>query len=578
MRSSSLIGSLAVAGSLVGLFVTACGSGTDGGGGSGGGSTTTGATATSGGAGGATGCKPGESRACYGGPAGTENIGICHAGTQTCNGDGATFSACTGEKLPGIESCDAAQTDEDCNGKVNEKGANCVCGDGFVSNAEQCDDGNTTPNDGCNAQCNTEAVIAIAGGSDHSCAVLYDGRLKCWGSNVDGQLGLGDTQSRGDGPGEMGGSLPSVNLGTGRTATQVCVGTLHTCAILDDSTLKCWGFNSEGQLGLGNAQTKGILPTQMGDALPAVNVGTGRHATAIACGAAYTCAVLDNGQVRCWGHNVEGQLGQGTVVPYGTSPDDIGDNLPPVSLGTGHTAKAVAAGLYSTCVILDDSTMKCWGANNSGQLGQGDEVSRGDNPGELGDAMPPINLGTGRTVTQIAVGSHHACALLDNQTMKCWGSSQVGQVGQGDTGKHGNKPNQMGDALPAVDLGTGKKVLGISIAGFSTCARLDDGTTKCWGYNSVGQLGIGDALDRGDSPGEMGDALPAIDFGIGVEATLIAGESDFSSCMIAKNGRVKCWGGNLKGQLGLGDTTARGDGIGAMGDALPFITLFGNTW
>jgi hypothetical protein len=100
----------------------------------------------------------------------------------------------------------------------------------------------------------------LTAGQQHTCARLDDGSVKCWGSNVNGQLGLGDTQQRGDGPGELGATLPAVDLGPGRTALQLTAGYNHTCARLDDGSVKCWGLNDVGQLGLGDTQSRGSGP------------------------------------------------------------------------------------------------------------------------------------------------------------------------------------------------------------------------------------------------------------------------------------------------------------------------------
>ena len=112
----------------------------------------------------------------------------------------------------------------------------------------------------------------LTAGGAHTCARFDDGSVKCWGANTFGQLGLGDTQSRGDGPGEMGATLPAVDLGPGRTALQVTAGFQHTCARLDDGSVKCWGANALGQLGLGDTQVRGDGPGEMGAALPAVQL------------------------------------------------------------------------------------------------------------------------------------------------------------------------------------------------------------------------------------------------------------------------------------------------------------------
>ena len=367
----------------------------------------------------------------------------------------------------------------------------------------------------------------------------------------------------------MSDNLPTVDLGTGATAVQVTVGGLTTCALLDDGTVKCWGYNMDGQLGQGHQLTRGDGPGEMGDALPVVDLGTGRTATQVAAGlSAHTCALLDNGTVKCWGLNTFGQLGLGNMIDRGDQLGEMGDNLPPVDLGTGRTATQITLGLDHTCALLDNGTVKCWGRNYRGQLGQGHTLNRGDGPGEMGDNLPPVNLGTGRTATQITAGRDHTCALLDDGTVKCWGYNDFGQLGLGNRAYRGDGLGEMGDALPAVNLGTGRTATRISTGADHTCALLDDDSVKCWGKNERGELGLGDTARRGDEPGEMGNSLPAVQLGAGLAAAHVS-----TSCVLLDNGTVKCWGRNLEGQLGLGDTANRGDGPGEMGDSLPIVVL-----
>ncbi len=233
--------------------------------------------------------------------------------------------------------------------------------------------------------------VVIAAGNGHTCA-LRAGTVKCWGYNGSGQLGLGDTADRGDGPGEMGVNLPAVDLGPGRTATAITAGEVHTCALLDDATIKCWGANGFGQLGLGDTETRGDGPGEMGVNLPAVDLGPGRTATAITAGGAHTCARLDDATVKCWGWNGFGQLGLGDTADRGDGPGEMGANLPVVDLGPGRTATAVTAGYTHTCALLDDATIKCWGANYAGQLGLGDTANRGDQSGEMGVNLPAVDI------------------------------------------------------------------------------------------------------------------------------------------------------------------------------------------
>jgi hypothetical protein len=145
------------------------------------------------------------------------------------------------------------------------------------------------------------------------------------------------------------------------------------------------------------------------------------RAQAVVAGGGHTCALLDDGNVKCWGLNLQGQLGYGDTYRRGSDPADMGDNLPLVDLGQGRLAKAIAAGGNTTCVILDDDSVKCWGgAELLGLPGDGTQ-NRGDQPGEMGDALPALALGQGRRAVQIAVGAAVACALLDDGSVSCWG-------------------------------------------------------------------------------------------------------------------------------------------------------------
>ena len=416
-------------------------------------------------------------------------------------------------------------------------------------------------------------ATAIAVGSSFSCALLDNSAVKCWGSGTVGQLGYGNTASRGDGPGEMGDSLPEVALGIANSATAITAGSSHVCVRLATAAVKCWGSNGSGQLGLGDTLHRGDGSGEMGDNLPTVLLGTGRTAASVTAGSAHTCALLDNGSVKCWGDGGSGRLGYGDGLPRGESPGEMGDSLPVVALGTGRTAATLAAGGQSTCALLDNGTARCWGRNNEGQLGYGDTISRGDGAGEMGDNLTPIALGTGRTPRTITVGNLHACALLDDRTVRCWGEGDDGRLGLGGTADRGDGAGEMGDSLPEVDLGSAARTAtAVTAGGEHSCALLDNGQVKCWGRNNDGQLGYGDTASRSDVHGEMGDALRPVALGTGRSATALTAGADFT-CAILDNATVKCWGENNAGQLGLGDTVDRGDGPGEMGDSLPAVDL-----
>ncbi|MFY1825267.1 cadherin-like domain-containing protein [Myxococcus fulvus] len=417
------------------------------------------------------------------------------------------------------------------------------------------------------------AVKSVFAAGSTTCTVFTDGRLKCWGLNNKGQLGLEHTDNRGDGRAfKLMSNLPFVRVGTGLRVSTMGLGEGFSCALLEGGSVKCWGDNEAGQLGLGDTRRRGDGDGEMGDALPAVDLGAGRTAKALSGGFEHMCAILDDGSVKCWGANEAGRLGLGDTEPRGDGPGEMGNALASVSLGAGRTAKALASGKRHTCALLDDNSIKCWGANEQGQLGLGDRASRGDGAGEMGDALPRVNLGTGRTAKALASRDSSTCALLDDNSVKCWGINQYGALGLGDKVHRGDDPGEMGDALTRVDLGTGRTAKALTVGGIYTCALLDDGAVKCWGGGYWGQLGLGDWNSRGGAPGEMGDALPRVDLGAGRAVTsLVAGYHH--TCATFEDGNVKCWGANAVGQLGLDNEDHRGDNPGEMGEALRPVEL-----
>ncbi len=187
----------------------------------------------------------------------------------------------------------------------------------------------------------------------------------------------------GDNWGEMA-ALPSVNLGTGRTATAIAAAYYHTCALLDNASVKCWGRNNYGQLGIDNTNN---MADGSGEV---IDLGTGRTATAISAGELHTCAVLDNASVKCWGTNSLGRLGIGINIHMGDNWGEMAV-LPSIDLGTGRTATAISAGYYHTCALLDNASVKCWGMNNHGQLGIDNTTTMGSTSGSMA-VLPSIDL------------------------------------------------------------------------------------------------------------------------------------------------------------------------------------------
>ncbi|EFJ48183.1 hypothetical protein VOLCADRAFT_91297 [Volvox carteri f. nagariensis] len=370
-------------------------------------------------------------------------------------------------------------------------------------------------------------VQAITMGWTHTCVLLKPGGVvKCWGGNWYGQLGLGhgtDTASSGSQGSNQ--TMPAAALaspGSLVVATALEAGQYHTCAILGpEGRVKCWGcvhevshlahyisififhiysMNNLGQLGLGDNVNRGTDPAQMGAALPFVDLGPGLAAVALAAGDAHTCAVLQpGGRVKCWGSNTAGQLGLGDNRTRGLQPTDMGAALPFVDLGPGLYATAIAAGLDYTCALLQPGgRVKCWGANGGGQLGLGDNRTRGLQPTDMGAALPFVDLGPGLNATAIAAGLHHTCALLQpGSFLKCWGVDYDDQLGRGvrrvvngpavqRTDSIGDEPGEMGASLQPVVLSPDvTRVKAVAVSPALTCAVVDTLTqaeqVKCWG-------------------------------------------------------------------------------------------------
>ena len=241
--------------------------------------------------------------------------------------------------------------------------------------------------------------------------------MKCWGQDTLGQLGVGGS---GAFPYYVRSSPLYVDLGTGRTAVAVSAGTLHTCAILDDGDLKCWGSDQSGQLGE-DASNSGTGVYMNRNTPTSVDLPTGRTAVAVAAGGQHTCAILDNGSLMCWGKDDYGQVGDGGNIETSTTQPQF------VDLGTGRTAVEVAAGGYHTCAILDNGDLKCWGSHQHGQLGVGGT----GNSSRMYMTSPPataVDLGAGRTAVAVGLETITRAPSLTME-MKVLGSRWFWRIG-----------------------------------------------------------------------------------------------------------------------------------------------------
>jgi len=364
----------------------------------------------------------------------------------------------------------------------------------------------------------------VAAGDKHTCVILHNGGVKCFGLGEDGQLGNGTGLDSGYSTGSSVATTAAIELGLRRTARAIAVGSAHSCALLavgsehscallDNSAVKCWGRNQYGQLGYGDTDSRGDGAGEMGDALLAIDFGTGRTARAIAAGKNFTCALLDNFAVTCWGANSGGQLGLGDTTER-MSPTA----LPAIDFGSGRTARALSAGDDHVCAILGDGALVCWGAASSGALGSGATTDIGNEPGEMGSALAAVSLSTSETAIAVSAGKSHSCALLSNNTLKCFGNGADGRLGQDSQTTLGDSPSELGTALPAINLGTGRTALAVSAGSEHTCALLDNAALKCWGSGDSGRRGSSNMSNVGGSSGDMA-ALVAVN--LGTDTTII---------------------------------------------------------
>jgi alpha-tubulin suppressor-like RCC1 family protein len=260
-------------------------------------------------------------------------------------------------------------------------------------------------------------VPAVSAGGDHTCALSSAGTVKCWGRNYNGQLGNGTTADS---------STPVqvkdvAGTGTLSHVTQISAGGYHTCALLRDHTVECWGWNSGGQLGSGTT-TQSSTPVQVKGV---GGVGTLSNVSQVSAGYSHTCALSSAGTVECWGYNGDGELGNGTTTQSST-PVQVKDVA---GTGTLSNVTQISAGRFHTCALQSDNTVVCWGYNGQGQLGNG-ATADSSTPVQVKDVA---GTGTLSNVTEIEAGGLHTCALLSDHTVECWGWNSGGQLGNGAT-------------------------------------------------------------------------------------------------------------------------------------------------
>ena len=399
----------------------------------------------------------------------------------------------------------------------------------------------------CSDDSSRSTVTAISAGIGHTCALIDDGTVRCFGRNEFGQLGLGSTEPIGDD--EVPSSVPAIELG--ERVRSVHAGGNHSCAIGESGNLYCWGQNTYGQLGRGDTEHIGD------DELAEVSrpIDFGEPVVDAALGGLHTCVLLESGVVRCFGDGTNGQLGYANT-------DDIGDNEPAVSVGVvdvGGVVESISAGMIHTCAQLSGGNVVCWGRGEPpeatapggwGQLGYGHR----DN---IGDDEPPSSEGpvdVGGPVVELAGGDFHQCARLESGAVRCWGRGE----GKDNFGQLGIAMEEnIGDDEPASaagEIAIGASVTAIASGDVHNCVITTGQRLRCFGFGGFGQLGYGNKEHIGD------DELPEAAGDVPIDGAVVGvALGKFHTCALLSNGTVQCFGLAAGGELGYGSKANIGD-------------------
>ncbi|MBK8696623.1 MAG: hypothetical protein IPN17_31265 [Deltaproteobacteria bacterium] len=431
--------------------------------------------------------------------------GACATGHQACSG---TSVVCVVDSYSpngtlcraSVNACDPAET---CTGSSTNCPTNVSAPAGFSDCSGVCLPTGTACTVGagnCAASgtmtCGVSGPINVSVGYLFSCGLNRDGSVRCWGYNGNGESGNASYTAYQVTPNTVGGGLANV--------TEIEGGHHHTCARVNGGTVRCWGYNGYGQLGDGTLNSTAIPTTVSG----LTNV------TRISSGIWHSCAMRGDGSVWCWGYGGNGQLGNGTYP---------GNQTTPVRVSGISNAVDISCGGYHCCAALADGTANCWGWNGYGQLGNGA-------PGA--DLATPTTVVGLTGVTKVSASYWNSCAIVAGGAVRCWGYGANGELGNG--------------AYSSIYTPVG--VVGVSGAtlidsGYHhTCVRLSDSTSRCWGYNGHGQLGNGTFTS---SPVPVSQGLGGV-----IEVT----SSVYHTCAALTDGTVRCWGFNDYYQLGNGTT------------------------
>ena len=349
------------------------------------------------------------------------------------------------------------------------------------------------------------SVMRLATGYEHTCFIMMNSTVKCWGQGESGELGNGDTAT----------SVTPVAVSNLSGVIALSTGRGFTCALLSDHTVKCWGYNEYGQLG-NNSFINSSIP---------VTVSGLSNVESIAAGGYHVCALITGGTVECWGYNDYGQLGDGNTA----------DRSTPVFVDGLTDVLQVAVGDQSSCVLRTGGGVLCWGWNEFGQLGDGTTNDRLAPVGVIDDGNG--DLISGAVQLTGAQTDEHFCVRYKNGSAMCWGRGGDGELGVGGSGYN---------SAMAVTVTEITDFAYIAAGWANTCGQRENGLVYCWGNNGSGQLGNGTTIAK-FAPGAPLDLSNVTQINPG----------DLHMCALITEDTVYCWGANEFGQLGDGTMNDR---------------------
>jgi alpha-tubulin suppressor-like RCC1 family protein len=372
------------------------------------------------------------------------------------------------------------------------------------------------------------SVTQITAGDGFSCVRISGGEARCWGDNFSGQLGDGTDDNR---------SVPVPVLrpnggGPLLDVAQIDTGSESTCARLRNREVRCWGDNFYGNLGNGTTDDH---PLPVAVTVPGGARLTGVRQLQVSDG--FACAIVADGKVRCWGDNEDGELGDGTTTERHRA---VLVRLPGGAPLRGVTQ--LSAGRDHACALAPRSVLRCWGDNTYGNVGDGTSGTDRLRPRRVRNGA---DTGPLLDVRLVAAGDGVTCARLGSGEARCWGGNQYGELGRGTIDDGAELPVPV---LASTGPGRLQEVLSLNSAGNHVCARLANGQARCWGRNVDGGIGDGTIGTDRSRPTTVLDPTGTIPLG---NVRQVVGGS-IHTCARLANGQARCWGNNDNGEAGDG--------------------------